>query len=143
MLMDIKDVQRITFGLKLHAPEEYIDSLKNNPKEIEDVVNGVGSEEHWSYHLTPDTIYGMNINPCSHIHDYMYVYPKRFTTKKEALVWKEKADDWFEKNVKIMIEDCGGFWKYFRRARLWWYMIALRSEAGDIAFWKGKVEPNG
>jgi len=110
MKMDIEKVVSETFRLGLQAPKDYLEALRRNPLAVDHIANGVGSEGiPFLYHLTPDTILGLNINPGSHIHDWMYVYPKKFISKVAAEFWKRMADAWFLANVKILIADSWGW----------------------------------
>jgi len=59
--------------------------------------NGVGSKgetylDYLIYKITPNTIWLLDITPCSDIHDVEYTIPQYFETLKEALKWKEEAD---------------------------------------------------
>lgn len=134
-------VSRETRRLKLLAPQTYTNTLITCPYLIDQVTNGCGSETMGVfYHLVPDTVYFMNINPVTHIHDYMYTYPLKFETVSEGLAWKRKSDFWFYLNAKIMIEDRGGLWAYFRRKRLASYCFALEA-GGSESFWCNKLLP--
>lgn len=141
MLMPIEKVQKETNRIALVLPENYLWALNKRPDLVEQVVNGVGSETHWSYHLTPDTIWGLNINPVSHGHDWMYIFPMRFACVADGLAWKRLADHWFDLNVRRMIEDHGGIFEPFRESRLENIYSPALGAAGSEAFWANKELP--
>ena len=137
--MDIKEVQEITVELKLRAPNDYLDTLQNTPEEIEKYANGVGSKTSIAYHITPDTIWGMNVNPSSHIHDWMYAKPDIFATRGEALEHKQVTEDWFKTNLYKQIES-GSWWlRTPRKLRVMWYLWILNGKNGMDAFFDNKT----
>lgn len=141
MKMAIAKVQAITFRLQLQAPPEYLTLLREKPKIIDEVTNGVGSEsEGFFYHLTPDTNWLMNINPVSHAHDWMYTFPLYFPSVAEGLAWKRLADHWFDLNHKVMIDDGKEILRGVRYLRRDEYNMLLDA-GGSEAFWCNKVLP--
>jgi hypothetical protein len=129
-----------TNRLDLIAPQWYIDALNAKPELIDSVENGVGSETSWTYHLTPNTIWMLNITPCSSIHGLCYTYPLNFSSVAEGLAWKRKADFQFYLNVKKQIRDYGGWLINWRNSRLDKYMVLLEC-GGSEAFWTNKDLP--
>ena len=141
MKMNIAKVAEITTRLQFHAPPEYLALLKAAPEIIDAVANGVGSEsEGIFYHLTPDTNWGMNINPVSHPHDWMYTFPLTFKSVAEGLAWKRLADHWFDLNHATMINDGSSWLKVVRNLRRDEYNLALAA-GGSEAFWCNKPLP--
>jgi len=131
----------------LWAPEEFRRRLKDDPASLKKICNGVGSETSWTYHLTPDTIWGLDITPASDIHDYMYTEPAAFASDAEALAWKNKADRVFLNNMIRLFEQAEkqSWWARrvagLRRHRAKLYFEALQNFGGS-AFWEGKNKPS-
>jgi hypothetical protein len=128
----------------LDAPPEFWSDLINAPERIKECCNGVGSQVGWlgklTYHLIPNTIWGLSITEASDIHDWMYVYPKSFATKQDALNWKHMADNLLLDNIITIIER-DTYWtllKIIRRQRAMAYYSAV-DEAGVESFLDGKV----
>lgn len=140
MKMEIDKVFIETARLKLRTPEDYRLMLQYCPDMVDEIANGVGSETSWTYHLTPDTIYGLNINPTSHPHDWMYTFPLVFASVAEGLAWKRKADFWFACNLATQINDGSRILRPLRNARRDTYIEALKI-GGDAAFWADKPLP--
>lgn len=140
MKMAIDKVQRETFRLRLQTPPEYLAALSQRPDIVNAVANGVGSETSWTYHITPDTVWGLNINPTSHIHDWMYTFPLYFPSVAAGLTWKLHADHWFDINGHIQVADGICLLRPFRRRRINTYTIIL-SAGGTEAFWEHKPLP--
>lgn len=141
MLMSIEKVQKETERVGFSLPDDYLWALRNRPDLVEKIVNGVGSETSWTYHLTPDTIWGLNINPESHPHDWMYTFPLYFPSVADGLAWKQLADHYFDLNVRRAIEDFGGFFELFRKSRLNNLYKPALGAAGSVAFWANKELP--
>jgi hypothetical protein len=140
-LMPILEVREITFKLGLKAPDDYLDALKNNLALVLACINGVGSKESITYHITPDTVTGLNVNPSSHIHDWMYYYPKHFRTWEEGMAYKKLADDWFYENMMTQINESWGWaFRQTRKVQALMYYEILRC-FGDTSFWAGKERP--
>lgn len=142
MKESISKVVAKTFKLNLIASDWYLNALQKAPELIDKIANGVGSETNWLlYHMTPDTIYLLNINASSHIHDVDgYTYPYEFKSVAEGLAHKRRADYIFYLNVTKMIENYGGWFKSARKSRLKKYMFALEA-GGSEAFWVNKILP--
>lgn len=134
----------------LWAPEEFWFYLAHDPDKIKAVCNGVGSPSSWTYHLTPNTIWGLDITAAADIHDWMYTYPPDFATEADALAYKEKADRVFRNNLIRIFEQAEaqpGFkgWMHrriagVRRARAQEYFMILQN-FGGTSFWEGKNKP--
>ncbi|MDD5697663.1 MAG: hypothetical protein PHH77_03515 [Victivallaceae bacterium] len=138
MKMQISKVVAETKRLNLRIPYSYQLALYHRPELIDQVANGVGSETNeLIYHLTPDTVWGLNINPVSHIHDWMYTFPMVFSGVAEGLVRLRLADHWFDLNCECLFKDAGGWFKRFRMTRLDEYKVAL-NVGGSEAFWTNK-----
>ncbi len=140
MKMDIDKVFIETKRLLLRGPEDYLLMLQYCPEMVDEVANGVGSETSWTYHLTPDTVYGMNINPTSHPHDWGYTFPLEFKSVADGLAWKRKMDFWFAKNLQTQIDDGSKILRPLRNSRRTEYIEALKL-GGDAAFWADKPLP--
>lgn len=140
MKMNVIDVKAITLDLRLIAPEEYYKVLELKPEIIDQVANGVGSETSITYHLTPDTVWGMNINPVSHIHDWMYTLPLSFKSVADGLAYKRLADHWFYVNGMKMVTNGSSWLQGVRTKRFDAYAVALNA-GGSEAFWCNKVLP--
>jgi hypothetical protein len=141
MKMDISQVVCLTNQLQLKAPGWYYKTLNKKPELIDKIANGVGSETSWTYHLTPDTVWFLNINPSSHDHDLMYTFPLKFESVGDGLAWKRLADYYFELNCKKQIEDVGGYMEQLRLSRIEKYKTALEI-GGSEAFWANKMLPS-
>ena len=88
------------------------------------VCNGVGSRVGTmgkiTYHLIPETIYGLNIRACANVHDWDYCFLPRNDKSKED------ADRQFLANIYIKINK-GSWWlRFVRRRRAWLYYWAVR-----------------
>lgn len=139
--MNIYKVREETLRLKLKAPDDYLKALNDNPELIEHTANGVGSEESITYHATPDTIEFLNVNPSSHIHDWMYNFPEYFKSWAEGMRWKKLADDWFYENMLTQIDASWGWaFRQTRKIRAWFYYKMVRIR-GTKSFWAGKQKP--
>jgi hypothetical protein len=127
----------------LWAPESFWDRLKNDPASLKKICNGVGSETSWTYHLTPNTIWGLDVTPASDIHDFMYFYPITFDSDEEGLAWKDKADRVFLNNMIRLFEkaESESWWarrfSTMRRNRAQLYFKAVQN-FGGTSFWEGK-----
>lgn len=140
MKMAIAKVKSETLRLSLQCPAEYLAVLTRRPDIIDMVANGVGSETSWTYHITPDTVWGLNINPTSHPHDWMYTFPMYFPSVALGLAWKHLADRYFDLNGHIQVADGLCLLRPMRRARINNYTIIL-SAGGSEAFWAHKPLP--
>jgi len=140
MLMEIGKVQAETLRLALNIAPDYKWALSHRPDLVEQVANGVGSETSISYHVTPDTVWGLNINPGSHCHDWMYTFPMYFPSVADGLAWKQLSDHWFDLNVDLQIKDYAGWFESFRYRRNNIYEMCLAG-AGSDAFWIDKQLP--
>lgn len=138
--MPIKKVQRETVRLHLQAPPEYLLMLSQYPWIVDEIANGVGSETSCMYHLTPDTAWGLNINPTSHGHDWMYTFPLFFPTVADGLIWKMRADQYFDLNGHIQVADGIAILRPMRRARIDEYTAILMAGCSK-AFWENKPLP--
>lgn len=141
MKMQIAEIKKETLRLRLKAPDDYMLTLMENPEAIDQVANGVGSMESITYHATPDTIWCLNVNPSSHIHDWMYNFPQYFRTFADGEKWRKLADDWFYENILTQINDSWGWvFRQTRKARAWFYYQMVRN-FGTASFWAGKEKP--
>lgn len=145
MIMSIEKIVSETKRLGLSAPPEcgYLQCLFDTRRGralVEEIANGVGSETNILYHFTPDTIWGLNINPTSHTHDWMYTFPLYFPSFAAGMAWKHLADDLFRENGERQIADAFCLLRPLRRLRLAEYDAAL-SNFGKAAFWADKPLP--
>lgn len=138
--MDMEAITIETFRLGLIAPVWYLKTLRLKPELIDKLSNGVGSETHWSYHFTPNTIWGLNILPTACPHDSMYCCPIKFKSVAQGLAWKRLADYYFHINGTKQIDDYGGWLEFMRFNRLSVYETALDA-GGSEAFWINKERP--
>lgn len=135
----------------LWAPEGFWSAVRNGDPELDAICNGVGSQDSWTYALTPDTVWGLDVTPSSDIHDWMYTKPSSFASDAEALDWKGKADRAFRNNLVRqfeLAEAASGFSGWlarrvsgFRRARAQEYFLILQN-FGGASFWSGKNRPS-
>jgi len=135
----------------LYAPTSFWDLVRDNPYYLQTICNGVGSEYHWSYHIIPNTIWGLDITPASDIHDYMYTDPKSFPAIIDGifytgLEWKQFSDRILRNNVQRLFDMADAkSWlsrqiRPFRNMRCDLYYNAL-DKFGGISFWEGKNAP--
>jgi hypothetical protein len=124
----------------LDMSEECRTLLIRNPGKFASYCNGVGSKvggwfRRLIYRITPNTIWGLNITPCSDIHDVDYSIKRRFKTKKQALNAKFEIDTRFVVNLQVYInENTSWEWlKELRLRRVWKYELLLR-ECGEDSF---------
>lgn len=117
--------------------------LHSDPEQFISNCNGVGSPSGgWIhrllYHLTPNTIWGMDISADADIHDNGYTVPAVFKTLADALSYKKLNDTYFYTNIKAEIYRRGGFLKYLRMGILNSEEFALQ-RFGDDAFFNNKI----
>ena len=130
-------------GLEMADSTKWL--LENHKNEFKSYCNGVGSTSTWFdrllWHITPNTIYGMNITPASDIHDSEYSYPTVFRTKGEALRFKFETDLRFYHNMILLIARKYKWYNKFfaiprlNRAKLYYEAV---SHFGMDAFIKDK-----
>ena len=108
----------------LWAPQSYLDA---SPKQLKEACNGCGTEG-WKGDLVPETIWGLNINECCCIHDWMY---NEGTTPKD----KERADTTFLNNMLRLVNQ-SDWWilRLLRRRRALKYYEAV-NQFGGPAFY--------
>ena len=112
---------------KLFAPESY---WKASKKMLDMICNGCGTKGLGGW-LVPDTLWGLNVTPCCHIHDWMY-------NEGNAIEDKDVADRAFLNNMSRTIDaKSGRLLKPLRRLRAKSYYNAVKYFGGD-AFWSGK-----
>jgi len=135
--------------------EEFIRIATTHPSWIKKYCNGVGSRVGFlgkaSYHLIPNTIWGLDITAASDIHDVDYVFPVEFASEGAAYLHKKMADIRFRDNCYILIDraDKTGWLRKIgllklqealtarRKLRARLYYIALRM-MGEESFLSGK-----
>jgi len=135
-------IKRFTKYIGLECTVPFRQFVRNaGDKRIAELFNGVGSQVGFigkaTYHLIPNTIWGLNITPASDIHDFDYTEPREFDSKEDALRHKAEADKAFYRNVRKLIDRKGGWCKYGRRVRAWTYYRVLRA-CGKESFLAGK-----
>jgi len=111
---------------KLKSSDSYRASTAN---ERERICTGCGLSG-WKGDLVPETIYGLNISEACNIHDWDYHFGKTIEDK-------HRADNVFLDNMLILIEQAGGWKKWFRRWRAMTYYSAVR-DFGHDAFMSNK-----
>lgn len=135
---------------KLFAPSAFWKLVLENSPRLKEICNGVGSRLSWTYHFTPNTIWGLNIKSAADIHDFQYTEPKIFPcvidgeTFNTALDYKNHADRVFlNNNIRIFEyhEALPGFTGWFhrrlggvRRARAYEYYTILQKFGGTSFF---------
>ena len=128
-------------GLDMHSLTNII--LQSDPELWEKTCNGVGSTvgtwwQRWLYHVTPNTIWGLDITPASDIHDVEYTYPDTFSSRNCAETWREAADWRFLSNCYRLIERGWPWLRPVRRARALAYYHILRAQ-GERSFMASKT----
>ena len=113
-------------GVELYAPKSYVDASDGEKNKV---VNGCGAADA-KFDFVPDSILGLNITCCCHIHDWMY-------SEGVTIEDKEKADRAFLNNILRVIEDKGGWFKSWRRKIAYGYYQAVK-RYGAVAYWEGK-----
>jgi hypothetical protein len=117
--------------------------LDHHPERWASLCNGVGSEvgtwwQKWLYHITPDTIWGMDITPASDIHDVEYTVPDYFATKFVAENYRHDSDLRFRHNIETLADRN---WRILRqkrylRARVYYHILR---QQGAASFYAGKT----
>ena len=112
--------------IELYEPPGYAD-LSPESKAL--ICSGCGTKGLGAV-LVPNTLWGLSIEECCNIHDYMYKVGKTIEHKREA-------DRVFLNNM-LRVVDTGSKWmKFLRKRRAWKYYEAV-SHFGGPAFWSGK-----
>ena len=112
--------------MKLYAPPSFYRLSKELRKEI---CNGCGSKGFGGW-IVPNTLWGLNVEDCCDIHDYMYHIGKTIEDK-------EKADRVMLNNMMRKIEAGSKWLRWVRRERAASYYYAVKLFGGN-AFWSGK-----
>jgi len=114
--------------MKLYAPEEY---WKLTPEAKAEIASGCGPGDIGDY-FVPDKIWGVNVNPCCNIHDYMYYIGE---TEDDRVV----ADRVFLNNmVRIVVGKTRSRWLLKLRLRTVRIYYSAVREFGGPAFWDSK-----
>lgn len=104
--------------------------------------NGVGSRVGiWKtllWHLTPNSIWFLDITPASDIHDVEYSIPDRYHSMMEARAAWNTANRRFLRNMRRLIADAGGFFEGWRLNRAKLYFEAVSTESAFQSFLDGK-----
>lgn len=104
-------------------------------KRLIEVCNGCGAASA-KIDFVPDTIYGLYIGYCCHVHDWQYEEGK---TEED----REEADRIFKNNmIRIIDRACKKRW-FYRRIKWLMYVRAnsyykIVRSFGGAAFWSGK-----
>ncbi|MFA5321378.1 MAG: hypothetical protein WC373_01785 [Smithella sp.] len=137
---------------ELYAPENFWITLKENPLALEEICNGVGSRLSWTYHLTPDTIWLLDVSPAADIHDWMYTFPVVFPYEENGeMFWtgeeyRAHSDRVFLNNMYRLFNLADSrSWisrrvRPFRNTRALSYYTILRN-CGGPSFWSDKNKP--
>lgn len=103
-------------------------------QELQRVCNGCGAAGA-KFDFIPDRIYGTDISPACHVHDFMY-------DRGRTIEDKDEADLVFLNNMLRLIErDAAAKWykpRGLMRSRANKYFKAVRAFGGP-AFWAGKA----
>ena len=96
--------------------------LETDYNRFKHYCNGVGSKvggwwDNLVYHLTPNTIWFLNITCCSDIHDVEYSIPKHFKSEDDALIWFDEANLRFYDNLTIHIQRQNS-WRWVKKLRM-------------------------
>lgn len=107
---------------------------KATPAMIDEHTGGCGPGG-WGDLLVPDRMYGLNVNPCCRIHDWMYSFGA-------TLADKELSDRAFLNNMVRFIRG-NTKWRWvarlrMRRARTYYHAVKT---LGGPAFWDDKNKP--
>jgi hypothetical protein len=116
-----------------------------DPEKLMACCNGVGSETggFWArltYHLTPNTIWFLDVTPCSDIHDVDCTYPQHLKNKVEALKHMDAANIRFRENLETWIgmHTRNKFLLYLRLSRAMAYYAILCNDC-ETSFMEGKT----
>lgn len=129
-------------GLELSP--EFVRLATEDPAKLLACCNGVGTQKgFWgwlTFHITPNTIWGLDVTPCSDIHDVDCTYPDHFKSKSEALKHLDESNDRFRRNLETYIDmhTRNKFLKYLRMQRAVKYYTTLEV-AGEDSFLEGKI----
>ena len=141
-MLKIKEIQDITDSLELECCHEYYHLLHHHPAQYPLVCNGVGSETSWTYHLTPDTIWFLDISPSSGIHDWDFTYPLYFESYQAGMQHFHDANRRFRDNIEKQIAAANWLLRPVRRARKQEYYFLLETfRASHNSFWSNKTLP--
>lgn len=110
----------------LYMPGPYIEA-DDNIKAL--ICNGCGAAKS-KFDFVPDTVWGLDITPACHIHDWMYHHGKTIDDKDEA-------DRVFLNNMLRLIERGNRFLKPLRRRRALKYYESVVAFGGP-AYWANK-----
>lgn len=142
-MLPLARLLKITDRLKLDCTPEYLKIFNSHPELYHLVCNGVGSETNWTYHLTPDTIWGMDISPSAGIHDWDFTFPMEFQNYTEGMTHFHRANRRFHDNVEKQISDGCDLLKPLRQHRNNVYFHLLEnSAAGHRSFWSNRLLPH-
>jgi hypothetical protein len=113
--------------------------LIRDPKEFASCCNGVGSKAGgWlgniTYHITPNTIWFMDITPASDIHDVEYSHPSSFISDEEAKHCWRAANQRFVDNCRVLAFTRGGPLLKWRLNRIKLYGMALGMDTAWESF---------
>lgn len=140
--MKLSTMTEITMELALECQPEYHELMIYHPALYNEICNGVGSETHWTYHLIPDTIWGLDISPSAGIHDFDWTYPMEFDSYADGEECRLRQNDVFAANVEKQI--MAGTWllRPLRRLRKNTYLKLLNeTRAAHNSFWSNKPLP--
>lgn len=141
-MLSREKIEEITIGLELECSAEYQRCLMWYPEYYPQVANGVGSETSWTYHITPDTAWLLDISPTAGIHDWDCTFPYYFRTYAEGMKWFITANERFRSNMEKQIAD--GFFmlrppRRCRKAEYFW--LLENTHIAHNAFWSNKILP--
>ncbi len=118
---------RVSAG-QLYAPASF---MTTPTRRLVEICNGCGSADA-KIDFVPDRIYGTNVAPACHIHDFMYF-------EGRCIEDKEEADRVFLNNLYRIIKRSDKWYKpkFLMRRRALKYYWAVKYFGGP-AFWDGK-----
>jgi hypothetical protein len=142
-MLSINKILKVTEELDLEREKEYSRCLSFYPDFYKGIANGVGSETSWTYHLTPDTIWLLDISPSANIHDWDFTFPYYFSSYQEGMDWFHLSNKRFHDNMEKQIKDGFFLVRDIRRVRKEeYYLIVNYSATSHNAFWSNKTLPS-
>jgi hypothetical protein len=141
-MLNISVIAEITGRLRLECQPELLHCLQRHPELYQQVANGVGSDTSWTYHIIPDTIWGLDISPSAGIHDWDFTYPLYFEHYNDGMRHFHNSNQRFKGNVFKQIKAGSLLCRIPRNLRLIEYMLILeKSSISHNAFWSNKLLP--
>lgn len=141
-MLPVKRIEEITLDLELECSAEYQRCMMWYQEYYIQVANGVGSETSWTYHLTPDTVWLLDISPTAGIHDWDFTFPMYFASYAAGQQWFHAANARFRDNLEKQIKNGCWLLRGPRRCRKQEYFWILdNTMISHNAFWSNKRLP--